>query len=55
MTKTITISSLAVWIFMKHYYNNNIPAINKSNIYREIKQGYYGGITEVYKPFGDNL
>jgi hypothetical protein len=24
-------------------------------MYTDIKQGYYGGITEVYKPFGKNL
>lgn len=55
MTKYTTISSLAVAIFLKHFYKDNIPNINKSNIYKDIKQAYYGGITEVYRPYGENL
>ena len=55
MTEHITISGLAVHIFLKDFYNYNIPNINKPSIYRDIKQAYYGGITEVYKPFGQNL
>ena len=47
MTKHITISSMAVTIFLKDFYKDNIPNINKSNIYKDIKQAYYGGITEV--------
>jgi hypothetical protein len=49
----ITISGLAIRIFLNNYYKNNIPAINKISLYRDIKQ--YGGITEVYKPCGYNL
>ena len=41
----ITISGLAMRIFLKNYYKDNIPNINKSSIYRDIKQAYYGGIT----------
>ena len=55
ITDNITISGLAVRIFLKNYYNNNIPVINKSSIYKDIKQGYYGGMTEVYRPYGENL
>lgn len=44
MTDFTTISSLAISIFLKDFYNNNIPLINKSSIYRDIKQGYYGGL-----------
>lgn len=55
LTDNLTVSGLAVRIFLKDYYNNNIPNINKSSIYRDIKEGYYGGITEVYKPTGYNL
>ena len=55
MIENITISGLAVRIFLRGFYNNNIPLINKSGIYRDIKEGYYGGITEVYKPLGYNL
>lgn len=50
MTNSLTRSSLDLGIYLKDYLSNNIPYINKSSIYRDIKQGYYGGITEVYKP-----
>lgn len=55
MTSSMTISGLAVRIFWKDFYKNNIPNINKHSIYKDIKQGYYGGMTEVYKPYGSNL
>lgn len=55
MTESITISSLAMKIYLNKYYNNNIPKIDKHSIYRDIKQGYYGGITEVYIPYGEDL
>jgi len=50
-----TISGLAMKIYLTNYYNNNIPLVNKASLYHEIKLGYYGGITEVYKPQGENL
>jgi hypothetical protein len=52
---SLTISSLATRIFLNKYYNNDIPVINKASLYSDIKQAYYGGITEVYKPYGNNL
>ena len=55
MTESITISGLAVRIFLKDFYDSNIANIDKTSVYRDIKQGYYGGITEVYKPSGNNL
>lgn len=55
MTDYLTISSLAVAIFFKSYYHNNIPCFNKSSLYKDVKEGYYGGITEVYEPCGYNL
>lgn len=47
---SITISGLALKIFLKDFYNNNIPQINKASIYNDIRYSYYGGITEVYTP-----
>lgn len=44
----ITISGLAVRILLKDYYKNNIPVINKSSIYRDIKQAYYGGLETLW-------
>lgn len=55
MISHITISSLAMRIFLKDFYNKNIPMINKPSIYKDLKQAYYGDITEVYKPLGHNL
>jgi hypothetical protein len=55
ITKSLTISGLAMNIFLNKYYNNNIPLITKKSIYKDIKSSYYGGITEVYKPYGKNL
>lgn len=58
MTKSLTISKLAYEIFTKYYYleeDKPIPLINKKNIYKNIKLGYYGGMTEVYRPYGKKL
>ena len=37
MTGNFTTLSLAVHIYLKSYYINNIPLINKFNIYKYIK------------------
>lgn len=50
-----TISSLAMKLYLNQFYNDNTPSINKHSMYTDIKQGYYGGITEVYIPYGENL
>jgi hypothetical protein len=55
VTDSLTISRLALNIFMKDYLKNSkLPIINR-NIFSDIKQAYYGGVTEVYKPYGKNL
>jgi hypothetical protein len=55
MTQCLTISRLALNIFLKNYLkDSNIPLIPLS-IYNDIKKAYYGGVTEVYKPYGKNL
>jgi hypothetical protein len=38
-----------------HYKQRIIPLINQKEIYNDIKQAYYGGKTEIYKPYGKNL
>lgn len=56
ITDSLTISGLANKIFRRHHYHNEvIPLINNKTLYNEIKQAYYGGCTEVYKPYGQNL
>ena len=39
----------------KHYDNPVLPLISDKQVYNDIKESYYGGITEVYKPHGKNL
>jgi DNA polymerase type B, organellar and viral len=63
----MTISRLALNIFLKKDLSHissytpvlknekAIPLINKRHIYDFIYNAYYGGITEVYKPYGKNL
>lgn len=55
LRESITISGLALKIYLKDFYKNNIPNINKRSVYQDIKNAYYGGITEVYKPKGNDL
>lgn len=50
VSNSLTISSLAMNIFLNKYYNNNIPLIIKTSLFEDIKLSYFGGITEVYKP-----
>ncbi len=52
VTDSLTISRLSLNIYLSHYLGESkIPLINKPDIYNFVKLGYYGGITEVYKPF----
>jgi hypothetical protein len=37
-------------IFLKGYYNDNVPLITDKIYYHDFKEAYFGGITEVYKP-----
>jgi DNA polymerase type B, organellar and viral len=56
MTDCLTISSLAKNKFLKHYLNDSkIPLINSNTLFNFIYSSYFGGNTEVYKPFGINL
>jgi DNA polymerase type B, organellar and viral len=52
----LTIAGLAKTKFMKYYLKDSkIPLINTNNLFQFIYDGYYGGITEVYRPHGKNL
>lgn len=53
----ITVSSLALTIFRMKYYDASnwpiyIPNMNEDSF---IRRGYYGGHTDVYIPYGENL
>lgn len=55
MTDSLTIFRLALNIFLKKYLKDFKLSIIKQNMYKDIKQSYFGGITEVYKPYDENL
>ena len=56
ITDALTITRLALNIFKNKYYKNQyIPSINKLYLFNFIKEGYFGGITDVYKPYGKDL
>ena len=56
MTESLTITRLALNIFKQNYYvNQSIPFINKIYLFNFFKEGYFGGITEIYKPYGQDL
>jgi len=45
LTESITISGLALKLFISKFYKENLPYINKASVYRDIKKAYYGVIT----------
>ncbi len=50
-----SIARLSLNIFLKHYLGESkIPLITKKSIFDFIKESYFGGITEVYKPICEN-
>ncbi len=52
VTDALTISRLALNIYLTNYLGESkIPLINHPQIFNFIKLGYYGGITEVYRPY----
>lgn len=57
MTDALTITRVALNIFYQKHPDKliDIPLINKMDIYNFIKKGYFGGITEVYIPYGEEL
>jgi len=57
ITDVISISSLALNIFLTNYYNKNKTPIHIPRLaqYNEIKTAYFGGRVEIYKPYGEDL
>jgi len=57
ITTCLTLSSLAMTIFRGSYYDpNTFPIyIPSGNADMFIRRGYYGGHSDVYKPYGENL
>lgn len=58
VTECLTITNLAVKIFLTNHYHekgNYLPLIKNRAMYEDLKQAYYGGLSEVYKGYGENL
>lgn len=55
ITDSLTISRLTLNIYQKIYLKDSKIPIIKGNLYNDIKKAYYGGISEVYKPYGEDL
>lgn len=49
ITKSPTLPSLALALYRSKYYKNNVPIIQGKK-YLEIKQSYFGGRCEIFKP-----
>lgn len=56
ITKRPTIASIALQVYRTKFLspNSNIP-LTLGNLYKDIKQAYFGGIVDVYKPYGKDL
>jgi hypothetical protein len=55
ITNYPTLPSLAFGIFRAHYLKDyKIPLIG-GQILKDIREGYFGGHTDMYKPYGENL
>lgn len=55
VSECLTITSIAVKIFFNNHYINKLPLIKQQHIYEDLKKAYYGGLSEVYRGYGENL
>ena len=57
MTESITNTSLSLKLLYTKFNSPEllIPSITDKDAYTNINHSYYGGRTEVYKPYGQNL
>lgn len=55
-TEAMTISRLALNLFKQSYLTTDkLPIIKNPHMFKFIHKAYFGGLTEVYKPYGENL
>ena len=52
--KKLTLYSLTQYIFLKYYYKHTFAALFSEKD-EAIRKSYLGGISDIYKPFGENL
>ena len=50
-----TLPSLAFGIYRAKYLNDHKIPLITGQIFKDIREGYSGGATDVYKPFGNNI
>jgi len=50
-----TLPSIAFAIYRIQFMNNSSIPIIKGKVYNDIKNAYYGGFVDVYKPYGENV
>lgn len=58
LTEGLTITRIALNIYLRKFYDSkyiSMLLINKLFLFNFIKEAYYGGITEVYIPYGKDL
>jgi DNA polymerase type B, organellar and viral len=55
ITKFTTLSSLAFGIFRAHFLKDTKIPLISGQMLADIRQGYYGGATDMYIPSGDNI
>ena len=58
MVNCLTVSRLASDIYLKNFVEEDtsvLPYVNNMAIFNDIHNAYFGGITEVYIPRGENL
>ncbi|KAH6556220.1 hypothetical protein KP509_1Z195900, partial [Ceratopteris richardii] len=56
ITKSLTVSALAMKIYRTYYYPDTLPIYKpQPNQAAFIREGYYGGHTDVYIPYGRDL
>ena len=53
--KYSTLPSLAFAIYRSNFLKNNKIPVILSKLHYLIKESYFGGITEVYKPYGEDV
>lgn len=56
ITRILTLSSLALKIFLTHFYDDNKNSIQKTegSLDTFIRESYFGGVVDVFKPFLTN-
>jgi len=55
ITKYPTLPSITMGVYRIHYLPSNTVPLIGSRLHYTLKQAYYGGITDTYRPRGKNI